>query len=65
MLPQHLLPQLSAIATLVPKGVVILSGMLHRQDGEVSRQLQIAGFRITERCHDGDWIAYRTVREVQ
>jgi len=64
MLPRHLLPLLPAIAARVPVGVVIVSGALRSQDETVSRQLQSVGLRVVERCTDGEWLAYRTVREV-
>lgn len=63
MLPRYLLPQLPAIAARVPSGVVIVSGALKNQDEAISRQLQGVGLRVVERRLDGEWLAYRTVRE--
>ena len=47
---------------LVPGGTLIASGIFIDREGGVREALEAAGFRITKRYHESDWVALTAVR---
>ena len=52
-----LAPQLAT--HLAPGGVLVASGIIAERAGEVVEALGAAGLTVTERRHDGEWVALR------
>lgn len=49
-------------AHAVPGGTLLAAGIIAERAGEVTEALASAGFRLTERRDDEDWVALRMVR---
>ena len=56
----ELAPDLAA--ELVPGGTLITSGIFIDREGGVREALEAAGFRLTGRWHESDWVALEAVR---